>query len=178
MGNPYSIKAEALSDVELWGLQREELEKLVASNPSLGLELSKTAGVCIAPLKKYLLQKLREAPGFSKLPEEALEAIASNLSISRYQAGDFIFKEGEPPKGLFLIESGTVNLFTPEGEEFIALEEGQAFGEMNLLTGRPYSSMAQAATEAFIWCLPAERYQELVSAHPTIKKTLGQELRA
>ena len=138
-GRPFSVKAEAASDLQLWVLSREALAEILVSNPSLGMELSRALGLTIAPLKEHLKSKLRKLPGFSSLQEEELDAVASAFSLKRYLPGDFIFREGDQPQGLFLLESGSVNLFAPGEDEFIVLKEGESFGAFNLLTGRPLS---------------------------------------
>lgn len=176
-GKPSSVKAEALSDLQLWVLSMESLTSLLVSNPSLGIELSQALGLTIAPLIEHLKRKLRGVGGFSALSERELETISSSFSLRRYLPGEFIFREGEPPQGLFLVESGSLNLFASGEDEFTVLKEGESFGEFNLLTGRPYSYSARAASEAFIWFLAAEDFKALSSQYTSLKKALGSALK-
>lgn len=176
-GKSYSLKAEAISDLQLWSFSRDDMAELLASNPSLGMELSRALGLTIAPLKEHLKEKLRKLAGFSALPEEGLEDAASAFSLHRYLPGDFVFKEGEQPKGFFLLESGSISLFTSGEQEVTVLKEGESFGEFNLLTGRPYSFSARAVSETFLWFLAREDFNTISIRYPTLKKAIGSVLK-
>jgi len=177
-GKPFSVRAEAISDLQIWTLSREDLIGLVGANPFLGMELSQALGLTIAPLKEYLKGKLRKIAGFSTLADEELDALASAFSLRRYLPGEFLCREGEPPKGLFLLESGSANLFVTGEDEFTVLKEGESFGEFSLITGRPYPYSVRTASEAFLWLLPAEEFKAISTRYPAIKKALSAELKA
>jgi CRP/FNR family transcriptional regulator, cyclic AMP receptor protein len=55
---------------------------------------------------------LRDAPLFSDLPEDMLELMAGCGTNVRYQAGESMFREGEPADTFFVLRQGRVALET------------------------------------------------------------------
>jgi len=49
---------------------------------------------------------LRAVPYFGDLDEGALEAVAHEIIVRHYTAGELIFLEGEPAAGLHLVAEG------------------------------------------------------------------------
>ena len=52
-----------------------------------------------------------------------------------FNAGDVIYKIGEPSKKLYLIHSGTVSIRTRHGLEVGVLQDGEIFGEVGRVIG-------------------------------------------
>src|SRR5262249_53103445 len=78
---------------------------------------------------------------FQDLSDEELLAILRGLKLRTYEPGDIVVTEGERGHSLFTITSGHVKVFiaNPDGRNFevSTLSEGDFFGEISSLSGRP-----------------------------------------
>lgn len=96
----------------------------------------------------------------------------SNAAIMKvaYKAGDFIFLEGDRESHFYIIESGTVQIFTkkPNGERvnICQLTDGESFGEFALLDNSPRSASAKAITDVVLVKVSEEGYNQLLNDIP------------
>jgi CRP-like cAMP-binding protein len=182
MGRPRSTGALAATDVSLWALSDQNLEKLIAEEPKIGVKLSLAFGSRIAQLNYYLMEKsLRGITAFADLSEEELLAIATRLTVEEHRRDDMIYRSEESAGALYIIESGRVKIIpvASEGEaSFVELDAGAIFGEMGLLAGRPHAESAQTITEVTLWALSHDDFWEITGEYPTIRVALSSRLRA
>ena len=179
LDRPRSLGAIAVTDAELWALGKEDLTELITKDPQIGLKLSVAFGSRLALFDQYLLeQRLEPLPLLSDLEEGSLVAIARRLVPMDKQQGEFIVEAGQPPEALFIVESGQVHLHSSEeGGDFSELGEGESFGELAVLTGKPHSRSAQAASDLILWTLPAAEFDALTEEHPDIRLALSKAVR-
>jgi CRP-like cAMP-binding protein len=163
----------------LWALGKEDLTELITQDPQIGLKLSVAFGSRLALFDQYLVeQRLEQLPLLSDLEEGSLMAIARRLVPIDKQQGEFIIEGGQPPEALFIIESGQVHLLSSEeGGDFSELGEGESFGELAVLTGKPHSRSAQAGTDVILWALLAPEFDALTEEHPDIRLSLSKAVR-
>ena len=93
----------------------------------------------VAPMPN-IIEKLNVLKGFSifeGMGIRELHAIASVLTVERYEPGYVIIKEGETNSSIYLIVSGNVTIYdkyeTPEQREKITLGEGRVLGRTQLV---------------------------------------------
>lgn len=88
------------------------------------------------------------------LPSSTLELLRTSGSLRLVSAGELIFREGDPAYGLYLIMSGSVEIFRkgPSGDVVLdTLGENQLFGEMGLiLPPRARTAGARAKDKAVV----------------------------
>lgn len=95
-----------------------------------------------------------------------------NAAIIRetYKSGDYIFFEGDIDYHFYIIEKGTVQIFTKGSDgkriDIATVEEGESFGEFALLERQPRSASAQAATECVLIKVTEAGYEQLLSEIP------------
>ncbi len=184
MGRPRSTGALAATNVSLWALSDQNLEKLIAEKPKIGVKLSLAFGSRIVQLNYYLVEKsLKGIPAFADLSEEELLAIATRLTVEEHRRGDVIYCSEESAEALYIIESGRVKLIpatSGDGDEisFVELDAGAIFGEMGVLTGRPHAESAQAITDLTLWALSRKDFWEITGEYPAIRVALSARLRA
>lgn len=98
--------------------------------------------------KPDVLEALREVPLFQGLSTGELKKLSRLLHARTYQAGEVIFREGDPGAGMYLVQQGEVAIvirLADGGERQLAcLSERQFFGEMALLEDAPRSASAVA----------------------------------
>jgi len=179
LDKPRSTGAVTAADAELWVLTREDLASLIAENPQIGLRLAVAFGARLALFDEYLVQhRLNAIPFLSGMDGETLAAIARRLVPVEKKQGQIIVEEGQSAEALFIVESGEVRLPSSEqGGDFSELGPGETFGEMALLTGKPYTRSARAATDLILWALPAADFEALAEARPAIRLALSKTLR-
>jgi len=91
---------------------------------------------------------LARVPLFTSINAEHLVDLANAMNTRTYRRGEVIFHKDDPGSMLYILKSGQVKITTssPEGEEVILaiLKEGDFFGELSLLDGKPRSASATA----------------------------------
>ena len=113
---------------------------------------------------------LRLVPYFRDLDRVSLARLAGALEAIDVTAGTEITREGTEAHELYLLERGELSaaVHSPDG----AVEVGQVsapgtFGEMGLLLSRRTATV-RATSDARIWRLPRERFEQLVRERPEI----------
>ncbi|HJP92029.1 MAG TPA: DUF1003 domain-containing protein [Pyrinomonadaceae bacterium] len=88
---------------------------------------------------------------FELLQEEDRHALADVVDSEKLKAGDILFQAGEPGESLFIVRSGSIELFIKDtaGQKIVltVAEEGDLFGELSLLDSGPRTATALALTE-------------------------------
>jgi CRP/FNR family transcriptional regulator, cyclic AMP receptor protein len=100
-----------------------------------------------SPTEKVDLQKsLLSIPIFSRLSKRELGLLTSIIHNRNYVAGEFIFYQGDPGLGLYIIRDGEVTVQRKiDEEQVIALaifNKGDFFGELALIDGEKRSASA------------------------------------
>ena len=115
---------------------------------------------------------IENAPLFSELTEAQRSAIGELMALQRFRAGEMIYSQGAPATAMYLIKSGRVRLVTDQLAVLANLNAGSLFGDADLLSGHPYSTSAEAATEVTFWSLLAEDLNSLMAEQPEIGRRL------
>jgi NTE family protein len=125
---------------------------------------------------------LRTVPLFSGVSDEVLAEIADRARVRHLQAGDVLFKQGEPACELYVVESGQleVSMDNFEGEPVRVLLRGGVVGELALLSGEPRSASVRARRDSNLLELSRASFDALL-AEPDfardLLRVLGAELR-
>jgi CRP-like cAMP-binding protein len=121
-------------------------------------------------------QQLLATPLFGGLSEEELLAVVRGLRLHVLEPGDIAVTEGEPGQSLFLMPTGAVKVFVrnPAGRNFevASLKEGQFFGEISSLSGRPRTATVVAATVSELLELDKVALDAIARSHPRVKDVL------
>ncbi len=95
---------------------------------------------------------------------------SSDIVREVYDAGEFIFFEGDIDFHFYIVEKGEVQIFTksPNGQriDLLKVVEGESFGEFALLDKAPRSASAQAITECTLVKVSQAGYEQLLSELP------------
>lgn len=112
-----------------------------------------------------ILKRLSQVPIFSGLGEEQLHFIAEYIKVIHYPAGDFLFHESMPRKGIYLITHGKVEILKGIGDQpmqLTVLDEGKLLGERILLSRDiPHMTSARAMTDATILFLHKDELHKI-----------------
>src|SRR3970040_869720 len=115
---------------------------------------------------------LRDMQFFSDLNDEELKVIAGIVKKKDFKLGDTIFKESEDGQSLFIIRKGEVKACktAPDGELFTLtiMKDGDIFGEMSFLDGRPRSATIVAVSDLDTYVIDKNDFETLVDANPRV----------
>ena len=85
-------------------------------------------------VEENIFSVLKRLPIFQDLSYKELKAVERILHRRTYRAEEVIFKEYEPGVGMYIIESGKVNItLGKENKLLVLLSNGDFFGEMALI---------------------------------------------
>jgi len=123
---------------------------------------------------------LQQIPLFSSLNKAELDAINRVSITKKFPKEKIILLEDEEGDTLFIILSGKVKVttFSESGKEviFSILNEGDFFGEMSLLDGKPRSATVVSMENAEIRLIRRAEFYRLLENHPHIALRLLEEL--
>ena len=103
----------------------------------------------LAELKKSAITNtLRSCQLFTGLPPEDLESIANVTVVKGLDRGEYLFHEGDPALGFYIVQRGAVNVHrvTATGKEQIihVFRTGDSFAEVALASSTGYPADARA----------------------------------
>lgn len=119
--------------------------------------------------EQQLHELLGRIPLFERLNRRELQAVARILYRRRYDAGEFVFRQGDTGIGMFIIERGLVTILNePAGQVLTELREGDFFGEVALLNETRRSASARARAETTLLCMLEPDLEDLGKRSPRI----------
>ncbi len=117
-------------------------------------------------------KSLREVDFLSDLNDQELGVLATVLKEKTYATGETVFKEGEQGQSLFIIRKGEVKACktTPEGDLLTLMlhKDGDIFGEMAFLDGKPRSAAIVAIADTQTYILDKDAFDTLIDNNPRL----------
>lgn len=116
-----------------------------------------------------------KSPLFEELSDEEREAIVREVELETHDEGSVILSEGEPGAAMYIIASGEVKVYTSGkgGPLYLAcLGEGDFFGEVSVLTGKPRTATITASRRTELLRLDKSKLDALLGRHPRLRKVL------
>ncbi len=138
------------------------------------------------------------------LENDELVKVYKLLEKKKFSKGDYIFKEKEPTAGIYMMDSGIVELkkslhidmktkmlimirniksdeirHTSHGWEhvFAIPKEGRFFGELSIIEGREkHGAEAVAAEDTELFLLKTEKYNQLAATEPMIMAKITKNI--
>ncbi len=124
---------------------------------------------CSIDLRLKILSRL---PFFSGLPAQALQQINQRFIEIGYEAGNFVYRAGDPAERLYVVADGKVKILqhAPGGRDVLLdlLTSGEFFGSLTTLGAASYADTAQLQTSACLLSIRSEDFQQILDAHPTL----------
>ncbi len=117
-----------------------------------------------AHIPEQRIALLRANPIFAPLPPPAVEHLASKLVPRSAEAGELIFRQGDPGDLFYVIEDGRVEI-SIDGEPVNDLWPGEAFGEIALLRDVPRTATAKAFEDTRLLALDRDEFIAAVTGH-------------
>lgn len=115
---------------------------------------------------------LRDVPFFHDLTDNEVAVMSGVVNRQNFKLGDTIFKESEDGAALYIIKKGEVKACktAPDGELFTLtiMKDGEIFGEMSFLDGRPRSATVVAVSDLETYVIDKNDFEKLVDGNPRI----------
>ena len=119
-----------------------------------------------------LMGSLRCCQLFSGLPAEDLTTIAAFTVAQTLAKGDYLFHEGEPAHGCYVVQSGAVNVHrvSAAGKEQVihVFRSGESFAEASLASPTGYPANARAVEAATVLLIPKAPILSLIGRRPDL----------
>jgi hypothetical protein len=115
-----------------------------------------------APEREVAL--LRGVPIFAPLPAVTLEQLALTLEPVRLEAGETVFRQGEPGDRFYIVADGEVEI-SVDGTPTSTVGPGGSFGEVALLRDVPRTATARATRDANLFSLDRDMFIAAVTGH-------------
>lgn len=112
---------------------------------------------------------IKATPLFNKLNRKDVSAIINMMHKRNYLAGEYIFYQGDPGIGLYIIREGEVQIKRTEQEKIITLanfHNGDFFGELALVDGEKRSASAVAKTDCSLAVIFKPDLDEFIDKYP------------
>jgi len=119
-----------------------------------------------------LMGSLRCSQLFSGLPAEDLAAIGAFVVPQTLAKGDYLFHEGEPARGCYLVQSGAVNVHrvSAAGKEQVihVFRAGESFAEASLASPTGYPANARCVEAGTVLLIPKTPILALIGRRPDL----------
>src|SRR3954452_6351387 len=121
---------------------------------------------------------LRQTPLFASLNDPELSMVAARSSTKSYAAGELLFSEGEPCRGLYVVISGRIRIFKSSRngrEQVLAIEgAGRSVAELPVFDGGDYPASAVAIEPSEMLLILREDFRALCLETPELSLKLLQ----
>lgn len=181
---------------ELGFLSAEEIQELFRTNKEfripLGEVLVRNDAISESTLQYWLKQFDNQAPGtervaqflagielFSDLPDAKREEISGSFKFKYFPAGEAIYRHGDYPDGLYIIESGLVSSSVRAGgetREADRFRSGQCFGVEGALNNQARVESTRAVMNTVAWRLDSNSFHALLESEPRLAIKAAQQI--
>ncbi|MFZ2491425.1 MAG: cyclic nucleotide-binding domain-containing protein [Thermoanaerobaculia bacterium] len=140
------------------------------------LDFSEFSGA--EPVASEAEESRRRSPLFDDLSEDELLEVMRGLELLTYEPGDILVSEGEKGDSLYVLTSGSAKAFVRNRDggntQVRQLNEGDFFGEISILTGKPRTATITAAGHCELLRLDRATLDAITSTHPRVREVLQQ----
>jgi len=130
--------------------------------------------------KHEVINELSGVPYFSELDSIVLQLISAATLQQAYEAGQFLFVEGDPCIGLYIVEKGwlrAVKTSTTGREQVIRfVGPGDVFNEVGVLTGGVNVVTVEALEPVKVLIVQRQEILNLVDRYPSLAKSIIENL--
>lgn len=121
-----------------------------------------------------ITQFLASIHPYDTLGRDELARVAGSFSRRDWQAGDTIYRHGEPLDGIYLIESGSVAITDAHGAQVSVLGRSNSFGERGLLRDGRAATTARMTESGALLLLPVDELNRLIRKSRSFARFFGR----
>jgi CBS domain-containing protein len=113
---------------------------------------------------------LAKCPPLTELSTDCLNEVAQGLEIQYARRGTDVLKSGEVNQYSFLIRSGAVEVFLPNGELYGRFGEGEWVGYRSIMRGGAVSMDVRAIEDTLLYAIPGELFRRILGRFERVHK--------
>lgn len=117
-------------------------------------------------------KQLKQQVLFADLDNDELAKVSKIIQKISFKKGEYIFKEKDSTKGLYLVQSGKVEVSKATADKWnqtlAVFTKGSFFGELSILEKRKHEAFAVAAENTEILLVAKEGFERLEKEQPPI----------
>ena len=160
----------AASDLTLLRLSKEDFDRLLSQRPDLQ-----------DYFKNYISETsvrnfLKLCTVFAPLSPTEIRDVLGALKLLEYEAGTYIIREGEAGDAFYILRSGSAEVVKEslDGKVLKQLKEGDAFGELALLTGQPRAASIITKEPSSVFRLEKTDFDRIIATTPKVREAIVQ----
>ncbi len=175
-GATYEIGFSVASSVLLAAARTELVSKVHRHLRHAGIALAVTGIATPPPIAAPTPgQLLEQSDLFGVIEAAQRDLLAKHFTATWLQPGDTLIREGDTPRALFIVASGTAEI-TRSGSGaprvVYRLSPGESLGAIGLITGSPYAATATALTPLKAYRLDKDAIAAAIDARPELAAAL------
>ena len=123
-----------------------------------------------------LAQFLSTVEIFSAFKPDDLQELAAHAESNSYGFGDNVFNAGDMSKGLYVVKSGTVRVFTEDRGKEISMgvrKEREVFSEVSALREHRHESAARASAKTELLIIPRQAITPIMERNQNAAHFIG-----
>jgi cAMP-dependent protein kinase regulator len=117
-------------------------------------------------------------PLFRGMSRAEIVAVIRGLNLLSFGSGAILVTEGEPGDSLFILTTGLCRAYVRNADgknvEVRQLKEGDFFGEISVLSGKPRTATITTATPCELLELDRASLVPIIKTHPNVRKVLEE----
>ena len=123
---------------------------------------------------------LEQTPLFSLLSKKEIKKVSLLIYERNYKKDEFLFKEGNPGAGMFIIKNGSIAIERKSERDdtilLATLTSGDFVGDLALLNDSPRSASARCLTNTKVIVFFRQDLFNLIDREPTLGSKILKEL--
>jgi len=163
---------KAASECEIFEISRNTLDKMIETHPRLNEVLQNLFE------ERILDNFFALSPVFSSLTSKERGEVLKRFFLQKIPEGTLLFKGGDPPRSLYMVRSGEVEIFTQNrhGKKVLLaiLESGNFFGEIGPLLDKPRTANARTTRPTELMEMTKEDFNTCLRRFPNLQTKLKE----
>lgn len=134
----------------------------------------------VVPHCVEIITMLTNVSLFSGLPQHYLAELGKLSVLRKYPKNTVLVTEGDESTHMYIIRKGTVSVYLNNNDgrqvNLNYMHEGEYFGELSLIDGKPRSASVMTVTDCEIILVSRNNVQDLITKHPEFATLLLKEV--
>ncbi|TVP67518.1 MAG: mechanosensitive ion channel protein MscS [Leptolyngbya sp. LCM1.Bin17] len=119
---------------------------------------------------------LRQIPYFADCSTVELRKLVEIGHRRRLEAGEVLYREGDPGDAFYIILSGTVGYTLNGQDQPTIMTAGQFIGEFSLMLGIPRTVTVSAMEDTTVFAISPQGFKQILQSQPRLYDLIVQEM--